>query len=134
MAKVDHLVCPASAGDDLAVVLVPVLPSQSVHGSPGEAGYHVRPVNIIEGHRHLLPWSEVLSSHLVTMGMDNFFYSCLFHRSSFLAASTKTMMAPDSLLVRITASALKSGDLVVGTGDGGDGDQVLLQVHLREVS
>ena len=53
--------------------------------------------------------SEVPLSHSVTMGMDDLFYSCLFHHTSFLAASTKTMMAPDSLLVAITASVSQSG-------------------------
>ena len=77
---------PASAGDDLvviltgeglvavlteevlvvilaSVVLVPVLPSHWVHAGLGELGDHVRPVDDIEGHRHLLSRSEVTTSH-----------------------------------------------------------------------
>ena len=114
MAKVDHLVRPASPGDDLDAVLanevlVPVLLSQQFHGNLNEVGDHVEPLEGIKGHGHLLPWSKVPSSYPVTMGMDSFFYSCLFHPSSFLAASMKTMMAPDSLLVEILAFALQSG-------------------------
>ena len=75
--------------------------------------------------------SEVPSSYSVMIGMDNFFYSCLFRRSSFLATSMKTMMTLDSLLVEITKVCLAVGGLVVGTSDGGDGDQVLLQVHFK---
>ena len=85
MVKVDHLVYPASAGDDLIEVLigealgisldeevlvvvlanevlVPVLLSQNFYGSLDEVGDHAEPLEHDENHGHLLPRSEVLSS------------------------------------------------------------------------
>ena len=70
--------CPACAGDDLVVLLAgevlgvvlaeeafvivhasealaTVLPSHWIQGGPDEAGDHVRPLDDIEGHGHLLP-------------------------------------------------------------------------------
>ena len=50
----------------------PVLTSHLVHGGRDKGGECVQSVDGVDGHRHPLPWSEVATFHLVTMGMDTF--------------------------------------------------------------